>query len=699
MKMKRTLVIGAALLALSTLDVQFSTAHAQGTAFTYQGRLNDGGSPAKGSYDLRFILYDNSVGGNQQGPILTNSATSVSNGLFTVTLDFSNQFSGQARWLDIAVRTNGSGSFFPLTPRQALTPAPYAITAGNVISGGLTAGSYSNAVTFNNAANQFAGAFAGNGANVTNVNAAALDGLAPSSFWQLAGNTVSAGQFLGSVNNQALEIRANDLRAMQLAYASNAVSGYSPNIIGGNGANNVSAGVVGATIGGGGMAPGFLSGPNSVTADFGTVVGGTTCSAQGVGAIAGGGLSTASGQFSVALGNFCNASADFSVALGELSKASGTNSTAFGYFCKATNNYATAMGYQSVAGGFASTAMGNATASGRYSTATGDSTASGSYYTTALGDSLASGDVGATAMGASTASGRYSTAMGGSTATDLYSTALGDSYAYGVNATAMGDRTTASGVDSIAMGAFSTASGDYSFAGGSESQANHTGAFVWADSQFVPFGSSGNDQFLIRAQGGVGIGLTNPAAALHVASGGVPQVQLTQNNTSDGCRLRMNVSGNPFWEMQVTSDASAPQLQFWISNQGGPRMYVTSGGALFAASFNSTSDRNAKENFSEVSPREVLDKVAALPITRWNFKEDKAVEHLGPMAQDFRAAFGVGTDDKHIATVDEEGVALAAIQGLNQKLEEQAKQKDAEIQELKQRLEALEQIILKQKAD
>ena len=65
-----------------------------------------------------------------------------------------------------------------------------------------------------------------------------------------------------------------------------------------------------------------------------------------------------------------------------------------------------------------------------------------------------------------------------------------------------------------------------------------------------------------------------------------------------------------------------------------------------------TSDRNVKENFSALNAQSVLDRVAALPITRWNFIQDPATAHIGPMAQDFRAAFGVGEDDKHIAVVD-----------------------------------------------
>src|SRR6202012_61759 len=92
-------------------------------------------------------------------------------------------------------------------------------------------------------------------------------------------------------------------------------------------------------------------------------------------------------------------------------------------------------------------------------------------------------------------------------------------------------------------------------------------------------------------------------------------------------------------------------------------------------------------------PGLVLTKVAALPITRWNFKQDSTVLHIGPMAQDFSAAFGVGEDDKHIAVVDEGGVALAAIQGLNEKVEAEDAALRDENKELKKRLEKLEQLM------
>jgi hypothetical protein len=119
-------------------------------------------------------------------------------------------------------------------------------------------------------------------------------------------------------------------------------------------------------------------------------------------------------------------------------------------------------------------------------------------------------------------------------------------------------------------------------------------------------------------------------------------------------------------------------------------------GAVTASAFNTFSDRALKENVEPVSPEEVLEKVAALPIARWNFKGESGTSHMGPMAQDFHAAFGLGSDDKHIATVDADGVALAAIQGLNQKLNGEVAQLRTENAELKARLQRLEQLIVVQ---
>src|SRR5215467_14401436 len=106
---------------------------AQGAAFTYQGRLNSSGNVANGSYDLQFSVWSAASGPSQVGGTLTNTATAVSNGLFTVTLDFGDQFPGTNRWLEIGVRTNGGGAFTTLSPRQQVTSTPYAIQSANAV--------------------------------------------------------------------------------------------------------------------------------------------------------------------------------------------------------------------------------------------------------------------------------------------------------------------------------------------------------------------------------------------------------------------------------------------------------------------------------------------------------------------------------------------------------------------------------------
>lgn len=115
------------VIALLTFN---HAAIAQGTAFTYQGRLNDNGSPATGIFDLRFAVCDAVTNGSYVSGPLTNMATPVAYGLFGVTLDFgAGVFTGPSRWLELGVRTNGGESFVTLVPRQPITAAPYSIFA------------------------------------------------------------------------------------------------------------------------------------------------------------------------------------------------------------------------------------------------------------------------------------------------------------------------------------------------------------------------------------------------------------------------------------------------------------------------------------------------------------------------------------------------------------------------------------------
>jgi hypothetical protein len=206
------------------------------------------------------------------------------------------------------------------------------------------------------------------------------------------------------------------------------------------------------------------------------------------------------------------------------------------------------------------------------------------------------------------------------------------------------------GFKSTAGGAFATipggyansAAGVYSFAAGARASAANEGAFVWSD------GSDGDTiltssrayQFLARASGGFTL-YTNAASTV-------------------GAQL---AAGSGTWA--------------------------------------SLSDRNVKTNIAPLDDVAVLDKVAALPIERWSYKSERGVRHVGPMAQDFYAAFGVGEDDKHITSIDEDGVALAAIKALHAENKVQSAQiaelraRLAQVDELKAEVAALRSVVMR----
>lgn len=142
------------LLAFVFYLISTGPAFAQGTNFTYQGRLIDSGNPADGLFDMQFKLFDMVSGGAQQGPTITNSTVQVTNGVFTIELDFGALvFNGSPRFLEISLRPSGSPDPYTLlSPRQPFTSAPYAIrsvssqnadTAVNaVMLGGVAASQY-----------------------------------------------------------------------------------------------------------------------------------------------------------------------------------------------------------------------------------------------------------------------------------------------------------------------------------------------------------------------------------------------------------------------------------------------------------------------------------------------------------------------------------------------------------------------------
>jgi hypothetical protein len=156
---------------------------AQGTAFSYQGRLYDSGSPANTNYDFRFAVYDVVTNGTPVSGFITNKAVAVSGGMFSVVLNFgAGVFNGTANgsndFLDIAVRATNVAAFTALTPRQPILPVPYAMfatSASNLLGrlpSSVFSGNYSNYVNFPNSTNTFTGIFSGNGSNLTSLNAA-----------------------------------------------------------------------------------------------------------------------------------------------------------------------------------------------------------------------------------------------------------------------------------------------------------------------------------------------------------------------------------------------------------------------------------------------------------------------------------------------------------------------------------------------
>jgi hypothetical protein len=270
--------------------------------------------------------------------------------------------------------------------------------------------------------------------------------------------------------------------------------------------------------------------------------------------------------------------------------------------------------------------------------------------------------------------------------------------ASGDYSTAMGRGTTASDFASTAIGYETAASGDYSIAMGRGANANHNGSFVWADSGTGDFASTADNQFSIRAAGGVRLSDNTPN--LSFGSKTRQMVNLFSTTYGMGVQestLYMRSNSEFSWFRGGSHHDSA-------RNAGGGRlqMVLTDSGLTVNGAVSSGSDRHVKERFEPVNSRDVLEQVAALPLTRWSYKEDPATRHLGPVAQDFYAAFHVGSDDKHIATVDADGVALAAIQGLNQKVETGKQKSEARLQQLeadnarlKRELNELKELLMK----
>jgi hypothetical protein len=860
MKLKQVIRTQAPLVLALALSFAVRECAAQTNAFTYQGRLSDASGPVNGQYDFTFQLFDAPSGGNQVNLTVTNANQTVSNGLFTVTLNFgAGAFLGSDRWLQIAVRTNGSnGAFVTLAPLQLLTPTPYSLYAPNAATAAIANNVAANSVTSMGIQNStitaskiasgqvvksINGLFdsvtlsAGTNVTVTPSGNGLQLSASDATRWSLTGNsgTTAGANFLGTRDNQPLELRVNAGRALRLE-----PSPTSPNLIGGYVGNLVSNGVVGAAIGGGGWSPfpnqvagnfAFVGGGfgNLAAGDHATVAGGQQNTTRadgstigggagnfigafvsqgsatigggggntndGYGATIGGGINntvgspsyangyetvsggekntasisdatvgggksnyagggastvsggqnnTANGSFSFIGGGSNNVtSGDFSaIGGGEMNTANVTHSTvAGGGYNQAGSGYSTVSGggHNTASGGTSFVGGGaNNSAAGDYSAIAGgqlnysgyESFIGGGYYNSASGDwSFIGGGYENSASGSNAAvGGGQSNSASGSSATvggGFSNTALGNSDAIGGGSWNSAN----GGVSTIAGGSQNEASGSGSTIGGGVNNiatnaeatiGGGVGNFVGGQFATIAGGGGNTNNGYYGTIGGGGLNFVGGSSALaaayatvsggeeNTASGGastVPGGQL--NNASGNFSFAAGNQANAIHQGAfVWGDSTAANIystaanQFTVRASGGTRFFSNAGATTGVSlppgggSWSNLSDRDSKENFAPSDGRQILDRVAALPISLWNYRSQApSVRHIGPVAQDFAAAFGVGEDEKHITTVDESGVALAAIQGLNQKLEEETKARAEEILELKQRIDRLEQLL------
>lgn len=213
---------------------------------------------------------------------------------------------------------------------------------------------------------------------------------------------------------------------------------------------------------------------------------------------------------------------------------------------------------------------------------------------------------------------------------------------------------------------------------------------VLTSTPFTLRGGAPDNSLFISSAGNVGIGTASPSRRLHVitTSSSENVVLELQNNAASRARFTNSTTGeawnighqNPSGGGFVISDVGDTTAEMFLDGAGN---------VIFTGTVTSGSSRAIKEGFSRIDTQEVLRRVVELPITTWSYKETPKVRHVGPMSEDFFAAFGTGSDDKGISVTDSAGVALAAIQGLHQRIEELETQNAA----LMKRLQALEETL------
>lgn len=499
-----------------------------GNAITYQGWLQQGGAAVEGACDLRFALYTAANGGSQVGGTLDRLNHPVTGGYFTVNdLDFGAAFTGQARWLAVSVRcpAGGNGDFTALTPRQALTAAPYSLYARNN--------------------------------------------------WALAGNSETSGaNFVGTTDPVTLTLKVSNTVALRLLPHAAA-----PSVVGGIAENSVSAGVLGATIAGGGGPDSGLVQNNRVTDDYGVIGGGVgnqagdnagTTGDRSFATVGGGRGNTASGLFATIGGGQAHAATNTyatvgggvennatgygaTIGGGQTNGAGGENATVGG----GIENIAAAAN-ATVGGGFGNDATGeNATVGGGLNNLAGESraTVSGGSENAATGDYAVIGG-----GGGNKATGSASTIGGGAgneTAGQNAVVAGGfQNQAQGLYATVVG------GIQNIAAQQFSFVGGGY------QNQATGSKATVGGGESNLAGGSYAT----------VAGGYINQATGTNATIGGGSQNLATANFATVSGGVDANASHIGEWAYAVGGFDNA------ITGEAQTSLYVMRGTTLNAGS-------------------------------------------------------------------------------------------------------------------
>ncbi|MDI3321641.1 tail fiber domain-containing protein [Pinibacter soli] len=424
------------------------------------------------------------------------------------------------------------------------------------------------------------------------------------------------------------------------------------------------------------------------------------------------------------IGNSANG---YAVSLGSgasVATWSGTYATAIGAGSRVANSQGTAIGGNALAV-LSSTAVGynalteqEGVALGVNTYAAMDGSAVGlsaiaGYQSIAIGYRAVSPSQQGTTVGAAASASQYqTTAIGAnSTATVQSGSAFGaNSQATAYQATALGFGASAAGSGSIAAGINASAGGNNAIAIGNGASVNGSAS----NSTVIGYGTSVSNNVSTATLIGYGASASNNATNVTVlgngaaASNNVTNVTVvgngatTSNNVTNGMALGNGaivgsdntvVIGNGTNAVLLNNGAysNSRALVVGNGNTNGNGAYLTTGGV-----WTNASDRNLKESFSKVNGAEVLAKIMALDVTKWKYKGTNEY-HIGPMAQDFFAAFSLGTDDKHISSLDPAGVALVAIKELKKENEALTKKVDDQQKMLEQLLKEVNELKAKVK--